>query len=55
MKIVIIYDSVYGNAEKIGMGVKGGFGTGHEVSVIKAKDADSKDIEGKSDRSHVVL
>ncbi|MEQ8198579.1 MAG: flavodoxin domain-containing protein [Clostridiaceae bacterium] len=46
MKIVIIYDSVYGNAEKIGMAVKGGFGTGHEVSVIKAKDADCRDIEG---------
>lgn len=46
MKIMIIYDSLYGNAEKIGMAIKDGLGTGHQVSFKKAKDADIKDIEG---------
>lgn len=45
MKIIIVYDSLYGNTEKIAMAIKAGFVTGHEVQTFKAKDINIRNIE----------
>lgn len=46
MKIVIVYDSLYGNTEKTGRAVAESLRNGNEVTVLKASAAGMKDIEG---------
>jgi flavodoxin len=45
MKILIIYDTVYGNTEKIAEAIQQAVSKEHEAKLIKAKDATSQDVE----------
>lgn len=47
MKISIIYDSVYGNTEKIARTIEEVLAKGNEVEVKKVTDAKLKDLEKK--------
>lgn len=46
MKILIIYDSQYGNTEKIARSVAKGFSAKDKVSVIHVREAASDDVRG---------
>lgn len=46
MKVVIVYDSQFGNTEKIAYALGDAIGAMHEVQVIKASSATVKSIEG---------
>ncbi|MBN1411308.1 MAG: flavodoxin domain-containing protein [Spirochaetales bacterium] len=49
MKIVIVYDSVFGNTEKIAQAMGKGLGSGHDVTVAKVGTLDAeilKNAEG---------
>jgi flavodoxin len=45
MKTLIVYDTLYGNTEKIAQSIKAAFGSQNDVKYIKAADARVKDIE----------
>lgn len=45
MKILIVYDSLFGNTEKIAQAIAAAFG-GHEVQVLRAKDAQPAHLQG---------
>lgn len=45
MKILIVYDSLYGNTEKIAEAIRAGFGQ-IEVQLKTAKNATTKDLQG---------
>lgn len=44
MKILIVYDSLYGNTEKIAGAIQGGFAP-NEVQLKTAKNTTEKDLE----------
>lgn len=46
MKIVIVYDSEFGNTEKIAHAIREGIGPGHVVNVVRAAAASDQDIHG---------
>lgn len=46
MKVLVIYDSVYGNTEIIANAIGEKFNSFHETEVIKAPNLDFKDMEG---------
>jgi flavodoxin len=46
MKIVIIYDSEFGNTEKIALAIRDGIGPGHVVNVVRAAAASHQDTHG---------
>jgi len=45
MKVVIIYDSLFGNTKKIAESIKSGFGDEFDTKIIHAKEAKSTDVE----------
>ena len=46
MKALILYDSVYGNTEKIALAIGHALGTQEEVSVVKAGEARPDQLAG---------
>lgn len=46
MKIVIVYDSQFGNTEKIAHAIRDGIGPGHVVNVVRAAAASQQDLHG---------
>lgn len=46
MKIVIVYDSQFGNTEKIAHAIRDGIGPGHIVNVVRATAASQQDLHG---------
>lgn len=46
MQILIIYDTMFGNTEKIAQAVQEGISSPHEVRLLKAAGAQLKDLEG---------
>jgi len=46
MKIVIVYDSDFGNTEKISLAIRDGIGPGHVVNVVRAAAAGNQDLHG---------
>ena len=47
LKILIVYDTVYGNTQIIAEALRDGVGSRHEVDLIRAVDADLDDLENK--------
>ena len=45
MKALIVYDSVYGNTEKIGKAIAGAITPSNEVKVLRAGEADPSELE----------
>ena len=45
MKILIVFDSLYGNTEKIAQAIKEGLSSGNEVALVRADQASANDIE----------
>ncbi len=46
MKVLVVYDSVYGNTEKIAQTIGGAFTAPHKVKVVKADAAGPADLNG---------
>ncbi len=46
MKALVVYDSVYGNTEKIALAVAGALGSPDEVKALKSAEADISDLVG---------
>lgn len=46
MKALIIYDSLYGNTERIAKAVKDAFDSGHETTLLPVKDVDAGHLAG---------
>lgn len=46
MKIVVLYDSYFGNTEKIAQTIGQSFGGGHEVQVVKVSDMTLEQVKG---------
>ena len=46
MKVVIIYDSTFGNTESIAMAIRDGIGPGHTVNLLRAAAASADDLNG---------
>jgi flavodoxin len=45
MKVLIVYDSLYGNTEKIAQAIQEGMGA-NEIQMVRAKDANASDLQG---------
>jgi flavodoxin len=45
MKVLIVYDSLYGNTEKIARAIAGAFNTSDEVKVVRPGESDLSQLE----------
>ena len=46
MKALVVYDSVFGNTEKVAQAIKDALGSGDEVSLVKAGEAALEQLSG---------
>lgn len=46
MKALVVYDSVYGNTEKIALAITGALGDSDEVKTLRAAEVNVYDLEG---------
>ena len=46
MKALVVYDSMYGNTEKIALAIAGALGSPDEVRTLRAAEANMSDLEG---------
>jgi len=45
MKLIIVYDTIYGNTQRIAEAIKEGLGSGHESELVRVEEAKTDMIE----------
>jgi len=45
MKVIIVYDTIYGNTQRIAEAIMEGLGSGHESGLVRAEEANRATVE----------